>query len=103
MQQEQEMYAVIFTSILNEDIGNAYTIMANRMVELAKQQPGFIAVNSARNNVGITVSYWEILAAIANWKKQEEHLMAQHEGKEKWYNYYSVKICKVVRMYASKQ
>ncbi len=69
------------------------------MVELAAQQPGFLGAESARNEAGITVSYWQDLASIQNWKQQSEHLMAQQLGKEKWYAAYTTRICKVERDY----
>jgi len=91
-------YAVIFTSIKNiEDRG--YAKMAKTMETLASQQPGFLGLESAREIIGITVSYWESLDAIANWKRNTDHLVAQTIGKEKWYKTYSVRICKVEREY----
>ena len=61
-------YAVIFTSTrtLAE---NGYSEMANKMVELAKIQPGFLGVESVREEMRITVSYWKDLEAIKNWKE----------------------------------
>lgn len=73
--------------------------MAEAMVELAKKQPGFLGVESARNEVGITVSYWESLEAIKNWKQNSDHLLAQRYGREKWYSHYKTRICKVERDY----
>jgi len=60
-------YAVIFTSHRTES-DNGYGKMAGKMVELASKQPGFIGVESAREDVGITVSYWSDLESIKNWK-----------------------------------
>ena len=91
-------YAVIFTSILKEE-DEGYHIMAEKMVSLAKEQPGFLGFDSARNDVGITVSYWETLEAIKNWKEHTDHLVAQQKGQEDWYHWYNVKICKVEREY----
>ena len=91
-------YAVIFTSLRTED-DNGYGDMAVEMDELAKQQPGFLGVESAREEVGITVSYWESLEAIKNWKANARHLFAQQQGREKWYEQYKVRICKVERDY----
>ena len=68
-------YAVIFTSRRTE-VEEGYAKTAIRMMELAKQQPGFIGVESARNEMGITVSYWESLEAIKAWKENSEHLLA---------------------------
>ncbi|WP_452220107.1 antibiotic biosynthesis monooxygenase family protein [Lacinutrix salivirga] len=91
-------YAVIFTSTQNKNI-EGYAEMANKMEALAKKQTGFMSMDSARTNVGITVSYWKSLEAIKNWKQQSEHLQAQLKGKTDWYNWYSVRICKVEREY----
>jgi len=91
-------YAVIFNSIQKESI-EGYHTMANKMEALAKLQSGYLGMDSARNDVGITVSYWESLEAIKNWKKQSEHLQAQLKGKKDWYSWYHVRICKVVREY----
>lgn len=91
-------YAVIFTSERTEE-DNGYGEMAERMDELAKQQPGYLGVESAREGLGITVSYWESLEAIRNWKQNSEHLIAQQKGRSEWYTGYKTRICKVERDY----
>lgn len=91
-------YAVIFTST-RTDIDEGYSVMAQRMEDLARKQPGFIDVESARSELGITVSYWESTEAIAQWKQQVDHLLAQELGKAKWYEWYKVRICKVEHSY----
>jgi heme-degrading monooxygenase HmoA len=91
-------YAVIFTS-LRTDVAEGYGDTADRMVELAHGQPGFLGVESARQTVGITVSYWASLDAIRHWKQDAEHRIAQQMGREKWYESYKVRICKVERDY----
>ena len=91
-------YAVIFTSVrTTHDEG--YSDTAKRMSELAKQQPGFLGEESARNDIGITVSYWESLESIKNWKNNAEHLIAQQSGKDNFYKSYKTRICKVERDY----
>ncbi len=97
-QNFEPYYAVIFTSTRTEG-DNDYNEMSERMETLAKKQEGFIAVDSARNKVGITVSYWKNLEAIKSWKQQSEHLLAQQKGRNEWYNWYNVRICKVEREY----
>jgi len=91
-------YAVIFTSIRTE-VEEDYAEMAMRMVKLAKQQSGFLGMESARNEIGITVSYWESLNAIKVWKENTEHVLAQEKGKSMWYKNYKVRIAKVEREY----
>lgn len=91
-------YAVIFSSINSEDI-TGYELMAEQMVELVKKQPGYLGHESARNTIGITVSYWDSLDAIKNWKSVSEHLIAQQLGRDKWYSSYKTRICVVERDY----
>ena len=91
-------YAVIFTSKQKEN-NEGYSKMAIEMENLAKQQPGYLGIESARNEIGITVSYWESLEAIKKWKQQSDHLIAQQKGREDWYSWYHVRICKVEREY----
>jgi heme-degrading monooxygenase HmoA len=91
-------YAVIFTSIRSaQDQG--YASMSDAMAESAARQPGFLGVESAREEVGITVSYWDSLEAIAAWKQDAAHLMAQKLGRENWYAAYKTRICRVERDY----
>ncbi|MGE7837145.1 antibiotic biosynthesis monooxygenase family protein [Viridibacillus arvi] len=93
-------YAVIFSSQRTEG-DNGYGIMAAKMDQLASQQPGFLGVESVRDTsgYGITISYWDSLEAISNWKKNRAHQVAQQKGINDWYQNYSVKICKVEREY----
>jgi len=91
-------FSVIFTSVLTDNADN-YTMTSDRMIALAENSEGFLGFESAREELGITVSYWSSLEAIKNWKLNSEHLIAQKEGKEKWYKAYKVRICKVERDY----
>jgi len=91
-------YSVIFTSIRNEG-DNGYAEMADRMVELVSQQDGFLGIESARNEIGITVSYWRNLESIRNWKEHAEHSVAQEKGRKEWYQSFKVRIAKVERDY----
>ena len=91
-------YAVIFTS-LRTDGENGYNDMALQMDELAKQQPGYLGIEGARNEIGITVSYWKDLESIKHWKQQADHLTAQQKGRSDWYSAYKVRICLVERDY----
>lgn len=73
------------------------------MLELARAQPGFLRVESVRDEQGngITVSYWESLEAIAQWKQHAEHREAQEKGRHAWYGGYDVQVCRVEREYSS--
>jgi len=97
---EPPYYAVIFSS-LRGDGDHGYRRMAERMIELASRQPGFLGVESARNpdGFGITVSYWTTPEAISDWKANVEHLAAQDLGKRLWYSNFELRVAKVERSY----
>jgi len=95
---EPPYYAVIFSSVRSE-VGDGYAETAARMIELATQQPGFLGVESVREELGITISYWSDLESIRQWKTQAEHLEAQKMGREKWYTDYKTRIARVERDY----
>jgi heme-degrading monooxygenase HmoA len=95
---EPPYYAVIFTSARKTG-DNGYSAMAEKMFELAAAQPGFLGVESAREDLGISVSYWADLDSIRRWKSNLEHQEAQRLGRETWYSGYRVRISKVEREY----
>lgn len=92
-------YAVIFSSLRTEG-DQGYGQAAARMLELAREQPGFLGVESAREDgLGITVSYWENEAAILAWKQQAEHRAVREQGRATWYSSCHTRVCKVERAY----
>ena len=90
-------YAVIFTSV-RTDGDNGYAQMADEMLALAAAQPGFLGFESARNEIGISVSYWASEEAIAAWKANATHRQAQGRAKD-WYAHFRVRVCRVEREY----
>lgn len=95
------MIAVIFSSQRTPGDGG-YGATADRMEELARQQPGFVDIESARSTdgFGITVSYWRDDESARAWKQVVEHLDAQRRGREKWYESYTVRVAHVERSYS---
>lgn len=95
---EPPYFAVIFTSLRSPgDAGYAEAV--TRMAELAAGQPGFLGMESARDGLGISVSYWSSLDAIARWKQNLAHRAAQSRGQAEWYTAYRVRVCRVERDY----
>ncbi|WP_040203476.1 antibiotic biosynthesis monooxygenase family protein [Neobacillus jeddahensis] len=94
---EPPYYAVIFASERTEG-DNGYGAMSDKMVELAAKQKGFLGFESARDkDLGITVSYWDSLDAIKNWKNHAAHQVAQNKGKTEWYQKFSLRVARVER------
>lgn len=93
-------YAVIFSSVRTSQDAQGYGEMAERMMELASQQPGYLGVESARETIGITVSYWRDLDSIRAWKANAEHKLARQQGRQRWYESFVTRIALVERDYA---
>lgn len=91
-------YVVVFTNLRTE-VEEGYEETAHRMLELAAQQPGYLGVEYARNEIGLTLSYWSDLESIKNWKNHWEHSEARDKGRGKWYEQFAVRIAKVERDY----
>ena len=94
----ERYFAVIFTAQRSLSGDDIYDITLDRMVLLARRQPGFLGVESVRGDdgIGITVSYWVDRDAIANWRQQAEHLAAQALGRQEFYDWYRVRVAEVV-------
>ena len=95
---EPPYYAVIFTT-LRTDIEEGYDETATKMETLAKQQEGYLGIESVRDEIGITVSYWKNVESIIKWKNNVEHTIAREKGRALWYEKYQLRICKVERDY----
>ena len=99
---EPPYWAVIFTSHrahTSDPSADGYDDTAQRMLSLAAEQPGYLGVEHAREDVGITVSYWADEASIAAWKRNADHQFAQYEGKTRWYDGFEMRIARVERAY----
>jgi heme-degrading monooxygenase HmoA len=98
---EPPYYAVVFSSQRNPG-DNGYNATADRMVELAAQQPGFLGVETVRgeDGFGITVSYWDSEESIRAWKRHAEHAAARDRGRTEWYEHFELRIARVERAYA---
>jgi heme-degrading monooxygenase HmoA len=92
-------YAVIFTSVRTPADPEGYEAMAERMAALAREQPGYLGIESARgaDGLGITVSYWTSEEAIRQWREHAEHQLAQAKGRREWYSQFELRVARVER------
>jgi heme-degrading monooxygenase HmoA len=96
---------VIFSSLRTAQDDQGYAAAADRMVQLASEQPGYLGVDSVRDatGVGITVSYWSSEAAISAWRRHAEHTIVREQGRKSWYVEYELRVAKVERAYGFKR
>ncbi len=95
---EPPYVAVIFTSLRTPG-DHGYAAMVAAMEATAREQPGYLGIEAARDDMGITVSYWRDEASARAWKQVGAHLVAQRRGREVWYSDYRVRIAHVARDY----
>jgi heme-degrading monooxygenase HmoA len=97
----QHCFAVIFSSQRTAEAPQEYEAAARAREELAAKQRGFLGIESARgaDGFGITVSYWDSLEAIRNWKDVPAHAAVQARGKNTFYERYEVRVAIVERGY----
>lgn len=91
--------AVVFTSArLPAASGPEYAEAARRMDALAREQPGYLGIESVSTpTTGITVSYWRDDAAARAWKRVAEHAAVQGRGRREWYADYRIRVATVHR------
>lgn len=92
---------MIFTSLRTESGAADYAAAAIEMEALAAAQPGFLGIETARERVGITVSYWSRPEHARAWKQVAEHRLAQERGRAEWYAAYRVRVATVEREYGT--
>jgi len=92
-------YAVIFTA-KTKDLTSEYSTLAKELQELAKEQEGYLGFENAEGEIEISISYWDSLESIHNWKSNTLHRKAQKKGKAEWYDSYTVRIVKVEQEYS---
>jgi heme-degrading monooxygenase HmoA len=94
-------FAVVFASRRSSEDDAGYAAMADRMAELAAEQPGYLGIDTVRGSdgFGITVSYWRTEDDIRNWHHNAEHRVAQAHGRARWYASFQLHVCKVERAY----
>ncbi len=97
IREDDDVYAVIFVSTRTKG-DNGYSAAGAEMVEMASRQPGYLGIESVRDEKGngITISYWKSLEAIKKWRENMAHSRAQSMGKEKWYESYALRISKII-------
>ena len=97
---EPPYWAVIFTSVRNRQPGDRFDETDERMMTLAAQQPGYLGMETAYADVGITVSYWADEESIANWRRNADHAFAQYEGRTRWLDAYELRVARVERAHS---
>ena len=94
------MYVVIFKAKIHQ-LDPHYFILAKQLREKALTQfncQKFEALTE--NNQEVTLSYWQSLDDIQNWRNDAEHLMAQQLGLSKWYQSIEIEICQIQKSYS---
>ncbi len=91
--------AVIFASRLTGADADGYARAAAAMEALAAVQPGYLGLDSARDGLGLTISYWVDEASARAWHRHPEHAEIREAGRGRWYKDFTVHVADVTRSY----
>ena len=94
------MLVILFRSRLTAQAGDDYARMADAMFEHAKTFPGFVDVKSftAEDGERLTVVWWQDEETLKGWATDAKHRVAQHTGRDRWYEYYKMDVAQIVRV-----
>jgi heme-degrading monooxygenase HmoA len=93
------MVVVVFRSRLRADAPADYPQLAERMLSLARAQPGFRSFKSFRAEDGERLSLIEFESEEAEraWRDHPEHRLAQRRGRAEFYAEYRLQVCEPLR------
>jgi heme-degrading monooxygenase HmoA len=93
------MYAVIFKARINQ-FDDEYQATAEKMRRLAtKEYACRDFVSATENDYEISISYWDSLDDIQDWRENPDHLKAQTLGASRWYRSIEIEIVELIRDY----
>jgi heme-degrading monooxygenase HmoA len=90
------MFLVVFRNRKRADIDYAaYEADAERMLDLAQAQPGYLSFKSYTADDGevIALSEWADEAAARTWRRVAEHAEVQGRGRADYYESYTLFTC----------
>jgi heme-degrading monooxygenase HmoA len=82
-----------------EGVGEEYRHWFLRMIELARNMPGYISHKgyAADDGERLTLFEWESAETLHAWAAHPEHIPVKRLGREKFYIEYHLQVCDVVR------
>ena len=98
-EDEPRAVVTVFRSRLRADAGDEYTAWAQRMLELAREMPGFVdfKIFHADDGERVSVITFESLETQRAWREHPDHRAAQRLGRERFYERYDIQVAEVVR------
>ena len=97
------MYAVIFEVEPEPDRLQDYLGIAARLRPELEKIDGFISIERfkslSQDGKILSLSFWRDEEAIARWRQQEQHHVAQRTGRDRIFRDYRIRVAGVVRDY----
>lgn len=97
------MIAVLFEARAREGQQEAYLSIAASLRPELEKIDGFIAIERFQSlsepGKVLSLSWWRDEAAIAAWRRFEEHRAAQRAGRERIFSDYRLRVAQVLRDY----
>lgn len=90
---------IVFRSQLRAGVAADYGRRAEQMWRLAIARPGFVSATdfTAEDGERLALIEWDGEQALAAWRADAAHVVAQREGRDQFYARYSLQVCRELR------
>jgi heme-degrading monooxygenase HmoA len=97
--EEQSSVVTVFRSTLRPEAVEEYEPMAQRMVELARNMPGFLDYKTftAADGERVTLVTFASMPEHERWRDHPEHRDAQRRGRQHFYDTFAIQVCRCVK------
>ncbi|MGJ8646533.1 MAG: GNAT family N-acetyltransferase [Marinomonas colpomeniae] len=88
-------FAIILSSrLILDDI--THRIMTDKLLGLAKGEPGYLGFEQSSGEVEFLVTYWQTQQTAEAWMKHSMQCRVLSIGESFWYEEYSLKLCEIL-------
>ena len=98
------MFVVVFEVTVKPDVGRRYFDLAAELRPELEKIDGFLSIerfeSMATANKYVSISFWRDEDAVARWRAQEDHQLAQTLGKTEIFADFRISVGDVVRQYS---
>jgi len=86
----------IFRSRLRPGVDREYASSADRLLELARSQPGFVSFEhyAAADGERVSIITFASVAEHEAWRDHPQHVEAQRLGRERFYAEFRIQVCR---------
>jgi heme-degrading monooxygenase HmoA len=93
------MRVVVFRNRLRAGVQARFDEHADKVYALAREMPGFVSSKDfvAEDGERLTVIEFDSAENLEAWRVQPDHHAAQRQGRDEYFDEYSLQVCELIR------